>query len=186
MALAHYSKWFAVKDAKVAKMLTDPVGGPATYATAVDLPAIKGVSVGYTVETVDLTGDFSLVDTDSILRKLTLSFTFGKESMDARAAIFGGTVSDSGTTPNQIAKWRLLGTDTLFPFFKFEAQAVSVDAVGGDGHLLLYKCKTSTPPPLGMTEDNYQPFTTEAVAVPRIADSFWIDELINETAVAIS
>jgi hypothetical protein len=184
--LTHISKFYAVKDAAVFPMTADPAAGTATYGTKVDIPGIKSVTISGTVKTVELHGDHTLMDSDSVLEKLQVTFHHAKESFSVRATILGGTPSDSGSTPAQIAKWRLLGTDTLFPYYKFEAQAAGVDLGLGDGHLVLWKCKTSNFPNIGLAEDDYETFNVDAYVIPRLADAFWLDVLFNETAVAIS
>ena len=187
MPLSHVTKVFGVNDAKIAKLTADPAGGSATYATSVDVPGIKSVSISGDINTVDLRGDHTLLDSDSTLQNITLTFEYAKLSLDALVVWLGGTVSDSGTTPNQIAKLAMLGTDTLLGnHWKFEAKTVSADTVGGDVHLVLYKCKLTSFPELGTAEEDYQTFTVEARAVPRLADSKWIDVEARETVAALA
>lgn len=184
-AVAHTTKLYAVKDAKLTPMTADPAGGTATYGTAIDVPGIKSVAIGGRVKTVELHGDHTLLDSDNVLEVITVTFNYAKESMALRAAALGGTVTDTGTTPNQIAKWRLLATDAMFPYFKFEASPAGVDLGIGDGHIVLYKCKINDFPQLGLAEDDYQTFSVPGFAIPRQADNVWIDVILNETASAI-
>lgn len=184
--LTHISKFYGVRDAKLTPMTADPLSGTATYGTAIDVPGIKSAIVTGTVKTVKLRGDHGPLDSDSVLENLSVRFTYAKESLNLRAATIGGAASDSGTTPAQIAKWRLLGTDTMFPYYKFEALAAGVDLGLGDGHIVLYKCKTTSFPPMGMAEEDYQTFEVDADVYPRLADAFWIDELFNETLVPLA
>src|SRR4051812_153595 len=104
-ALAHVSKIYGIKDAKITPMLTDPSGGTATYGTAIDVPAIKSAVVTGNVVTKKLRGDSAPIDQDSYLESISVQFVFGQENLNVRAAAFGGTTTDSGTTPAQIAKW---------------------------------------------------------------------------------
>ena len=184
--LAHVSKFYGIKDAKITPMLTDPAGGTATYGTAIDVPGIKSALVTGNVVTKKLRGDSAPIDQDSYLESISVKFVYAQESLNVRAAAIGGTTTDTGTTPNQIAKWRLLGTDPLFPYYKFEGLANGVTLGLGDGHLVLWKCKTTSFPALGFTEEDYHTYDIDADVFPRVADSFWIDELFNETAVAIT
>lgn len=187
MPLSHVTKIFGVNDAKIAKVTADPAGGTTTYATAVDVPGIKSVSIAGDINTVDLRGDHSLLDSDSTLQNITLTFEYAKLSLDALLVWLGGAVTDTGTTPNQIAKLALLGTDTLLAnYWKFEARTVSADSVGGDVHFVLYKCKLASFPELGTAEEDYKTFSVEARAVPRLSDSKWLDTVANETLAAIS
>lgn len=184
--LTHTTKVYGIKDARITPMVTDPAGGSATYGTSIDVPAIKSAVLTGTIVTKKLRGDSAPQDQDSYLESISVKFTFGKESLDVRAAAFGGTTTDSGTTPAQIAKWRLLGTDPLFPYYKFEGLANRVGLGLGDCHLVLWKCVTSSFPQMGFAEEDYHLYEVNADCFPRVADSFWVDELFNETAVALT
>jgi len=184
--LAHLSKWYGIKDAKITPLLTDPAGGPATYGTAIDVPSIKSALVTGNVVRKKLRGDCSPIDEDAYLESIEVKFVYGQESLNVRAAALGGTTTDSGTTPAQIARWRLLGTDPLFPYYKFEGVTCSTTVGIGDAHLVLWKCKTVSFPAMGFADEDYHTYEVDAAAFPRIADSFWVDELYNETAVAIT
>ncbi len=187
MPLSHVTKIFGVNDAKISKVTADPAGGTTTYATAIDVPGIKTVTISGEVNTVDLRGDHSLLDSDSTLQNISLSFGYAKLSIAALAVMLGGTESDTGTTPSQVAKLALLGTDALLAnTWKFEARTVSADSVGGDVHFVLYKCRLANFPDLGTAEEDYLTFTVEARAFPRLSDSKWIDIVLNETLAAIS
>ena len=186
MPLAHVSKLFGTKDAKIAKMTADPAGGPAVYASSIDVPGIKSVVLGGDIEVKELRGDHSLLDSDSTLTNITVTFNYAKLNLDAIAVMLGGAVADSGSTPNQIAKWSLLGTDGLFSNFKFSAQIYSSDFAGGDAIIELYKCKISSFPEMGTEEEDYQLFSQAATVVPRLADSKWIDISFRETTAALT
>ena len=187
MPISHFSKFYAVSDAKIAALTADPSGGTATYGALIDVPGIKSVTVSGDINTVELRGDNTLLDSNSTLTNLTVSFEYAKLNLDALAAMVGGTVTDGGATTLETATFRRLGTDS-FSYFKFEAKTptAGVDEVAGDGHVLLYKCMLSSFPDLGMAEEDYQTFSAEAVAVPRLSDSRWLDVVLNETATAIA
>ena len=186
MPLAHFSKLYGTKDAKIAKLLTDPSGGSATYGTSIDVPGIKSVVLGGDIEVKELRGDNVLLDTDSSLSNITVTFNYAKLQLDALAVMLGGAVADSGVTPNQIAKWSLLGTDTLFANFKFSAQVFSTDFPGGDAIIELYKCKISSFPEMGTEEEDYQLLSQDATVVPRLADAKWLDISFRETTAALT
>lgn len=186
MPVSHVTKVFGVNDAKIAKLTADPAAGAATYAAIIDVPGIKSVTIEGDVNTVDLRGDHSLLDSDATLQNITLSFEYAKLSLDALAVWLGGTVSDSGVTPNMLANLALLGTDTLLAnYWKFEAKTVSADVVGGDVRLILYKCKLTSFPQLGTAEEDYLTFSVDARAIPRLADNKWIDIQVRETTAAL-
>lgn len=183
MPITHVHKTYAVTDAKIAKLTADPTGGTATYATAIDLPGIKSVGLGFEINNVSLRGDNRELDSDSTLVAVTVTFSHAKMSYDALPVLIGGTVTDTGTTPNQVARFRRLGAD-VFSYFKFEAATPTGggDVATGDQHLIVYKAKI-TDYGLGLAEEDYQTFSGTARGVVRASDDFLFDLLANETAV---
>lgn len=186
MALSHVSKLFAVVDAKMAKMTADPSGGSATYATSIDLPGIKSLEVGGQVNVKELRGDNQQLDVQVTLSNVTATVAHAKISLDALAVMIGSTVTDSGTTPNQIATMTLLGGST-FSYFKLEGKTPTggSDSPTGDAHWVLYKCILNSFPSLGLAEEDYRTASFGVNCVPRIADSKILDGVLNETAVTI-
>jgi len=185
MAAPHFTKWYAVTDAKIAAVTADTAAS-TTYGTLIDVPGIKSVTVSGDINTVELRGDNTLLDANSTLTNLTVEFEYAKLSLDALAVMAGGTVTDTGATVAEIATYRRLGSDT-FGYFKFEAKTptAGTDDVTGDGHIVLYKCIMSGFPEIGMAEEDYKTFSVSATAIPRLFDSRWLDVVINETAAVI-
>lgn len=187
MPISHITKMFAVQDAKIAPMTADPPGGTATYGTIIDLPGIKSVGMSFDIENKQLRGDNSLLDENSILTGLSLSVEWAKLSLDIQAALLGGTVTDGGTGTTETATFARLGTNSL-AYFKFEAKTPTdgVDTIGGDAHLVVYKCILSGFGSLGFAEEDYQTLSADFRGSPRLADSKWWDFVLNETAAAIA
>lgn len=185
MALSHVTKVYAIKDAKIYKMLTDPAGGAYTYSSGVDVPGMKSCLVTRVYETKTLRGDYQLLDKQGILMDVTLKIAYAKLAFDVEAILFGSTVSDSGVTPNQKVTLATLPADQL-NYWKLEASCVSADTPGGDVHLVAYKSIVTGNFDTGIPEEDYQLFGFEASAVPTIGTPLkWFDEVANETAVAI-
>lgn len=188
MALAHFSKLFAVEDAKIAKLTADPSGGSATYGSLIDVPGIKDIQLSGTVEAKELRGDNSLLDARSVLKSLTMTINHAKISLDVLPILIGGTTADSGTTPNQAVTFDLAGTDTP-NYFKFEAKTPTdgVDFIGGDGHIRLHKCVVSGLPDIGFAEEDYRIVGFSAVTSPLLATGRkWLTVVLNETTVTIT
>lgn len=187
MPLSHVSKLYAVSDSKIAKVTADPAGGATTYGASTDVPGIKEMSIGGNVNTVELRGDNSLLDQNSTLGNITVSVTHAKLSLDVLAIMLGGTVTDSGTTPNQIASWLLKNTDA-FSYFSLEGKTptAGADTPTGDAHFKLHKCILTSFPDMGHAEEDYRIVSFEAVAVPLISNGNHITVTLNETAVAIA
>lgn len=184
MPISHETKWYAVDDAKIAKLTADPAGGSPTYATVIDVPGIKSIGIAGDVNSVELRGDGQRLDQNSKLTGLSLTFEFAKASLDLFAAIAGGAVADSGSGTTEVAEWALLGTDQM-NYFKFEAQTKGVDTIGGDGHIILHKLILTSFPSLGFGDEDYQTFTVEAAAMRLNSNNKLLNWPLNETAAAI-
>jgi hypothetical protein len=186
MPISRVTKLYAVKDAKIAPLLTDPAGGTPTYGEAIDVPGIKSMEISGDVEVKELRGDNQLLDSDSSLTNVTVSFPYAKLSLDVLAAQLGGDVTDAGTTPAQSTTWDLDTDARPLPFKLVGATPVGgSDQIGGDVHFTLHKCILSSFPGLGLAEEDYRTIESEARAVPLISTGKWLSVTINETAVAI-
>lgn len=120
---------------------------PYTDATAtvlagssIDLPNSQTFTWTESEDFEELRGDDALQATHGKGPQLDWDLESGGISMEAYAAIAGGTVTTTGTTPNQIKTFRKLITDQR-PYFKVEGQAISDS--GGDFHTVIYRAKAS-------------------------------------------
>jgi len=187
MPLPHSTKVFAVQDAAIYKMLTDPVGGTVTYAAKTDVPGIKSLAVTRVYAAKELRGDNTLLDQEAILERVTLKIAYAKLAFDVESILGGHVVTDSGTTPNMKTTMKVTPTDVI-NFWKLEAQCVRADQIGGDVHIVAYKCKIAAPLDMGMSEEDFQLFGFEAACVQTLGTTAggWLDEVYNETAIAIA
>ncbi|MGJ5895152.1 phage tail protein [Streptomyces niveiscabiei] len=187
MAISRVTKLYAVEDCKIFPLLSDPDGGTPSYAAGIDVPGIKSLEISGDVEVKELRGDNGLLDSDSSISNITVSWPHAKLSLDVLVALMESTVTDAGTTPSQTTKWKLKKGAKPKPF-KIEAKTPTSggDLVGGDVHFALLKCVMSGFPGLGLAEEDYKTPENEARAVPLISTGDWIDVTINETATAIA
>jgi hypothetical protein len=185
VALSHITKVFAAKQARISALLTDPAGGVCTYSASIDVPGLKNVKVSGTVATVDLRGSNTYLDSDTVLQNIMVEIDYAKLSFDVLNVMLGGTITDTGTTPNQTTVWPL-GNPPTFGYFKLEARAAAVDVPTGDLHIDFAKVKLADFPQLGLVEENYQTMNLKCKAVPPIGTSVWLTVTENETAAVIS
>ncbi|MGW5130355.1 phage tail protein [Streptomyces sp. NPDC004135] len=186
MPISRVTKLYAVEDAKIAPLLADPEGGTPSYGAGIDVPGIKSMEISGDVEVKELRGDNRLLDSDSSLSNVTVAFPHAKLSLDVLAALLGGNVTDSGTTPAQATEWELLDDAKPLPFKLIgKTPSGGSDQIGGDVHFTLWKCILSSFPGVGLAEEDYRTIENEARAVPLISTGKWISVRINETAVAI-
>jgi hypothetical protein len=185
--ISRVTKLFAVKDCKVFPLLDDPAGGTPAYGVGIDVPGIKSMQVSGDVETKELRGDNQLLDSDSILKNITVSFPHAKLSLDVLVALVSSTVTDSGTGATEATEWNLTSDSRPVPF-KIEGASPTSggDIIGGDVHFIAWKCKISKFPGLGLAEEDYQAIENEATAVPLISTGKLLSTRINKTATAIA
>lgn len=187
MPLPHVTKLFSIVDCKITVLTADPVGGSATYAaTSVDIPGIQELAISGSIQSKTLRGDNTLLDTASYIDGVTGSAKHGLLSLDALAAMLGGTVTDSGTTPAQKSVWELTSSSAL-TYFKIEGVTPpgGSSLIAGDVHVTLHKCMLSKFPDLGFAQDDYRIPSFEVSAVPLASTGKWLGITLNETAVAI-
>src|SRR5258706_6430960 len=186
MPLSHQTKVFAIKEARISKLLTDPLGAPpATWGTSVVLPGAHTLQYSEKINTKYLRGDNRPLDSDSVRDQGDGTFSCAKLNLDAMAVLFSTAVVDAGTTPNQTATWATLSTDTL-QYFKLEARSAAADYVTGDVLISLWKCKLSGGPTRGLMEEDYQLFDFPFTFVPLLADNRWYTEVERETTLDLA
>lgn len=181
MPIKHFSKVFAVRDAKVAALLTDAEGAAPTYATPIDVPGIKSVTVSGDVEVKTLRGDNKQLDADSVITAVNVEFEYAKSDLDILAMALDSTVTDSGTGGTEQAQLDILGSVKLMPF-KFEAVSVGADTITGDVFLTLWKVVLSSFPELGFAEEDYKTNPLSGSASPLLSTDQWVSHGFRATA----
>lgn len=185
MPVTHSTKVFAVTDAKLYPLTTDVAGAAPTYGAAIDVPGIKSVAITGSVESKELRGDNTLLDSDSVITGVAVAIEYAKLSLDVKAALMGGTVADSGVTPNQTATWDLLPTSKPKPF-KLEAISASADPIGGAVKFALAKVVLDSFPEFGLAEEDYKTHSVSGKAMPTLGTGTkWVTVTIMETAAAL-
>lgn len=166
MPITHASVVFDVNDCKAYPLTTDLAGASPTYGVGIDVPGISEVGVDPNIVTAELKGDARVIATKGRTDRLSFSCTYGKLSGDVLATILGSSSTDSGTTPNQLATFRLKSPASL-PYFKIEFQILDVEEGLGDLRVILYKCKVTGGTLLGSSSDNFgQPsFDADCIAL---------------------
>lgn len=186
MPISRVTKLYAVEDCKIFPLLSDPAGGTAAYGEGIDVPGIKSMEISGDVEVKELRGDNGLLDSDSSISNVTVSYPHAKLSLDVLKALVSSTVTDSGTTPAQVSKWSLKQGAKPIPYkIVGKTPTSGGDLVGGDVYFTLFKCIMSSFPGIGLAEEDYRTIENEARAVPLISTGEWVDVEIHETAAAI-
>lgn len=184
MAHSHSTVFYAVKDVQIKAITADPRGGTTTLGSLIPIDSPKTLALTPGFKSDALRGGMQLRDFRSVMTDLKWTLTFGGLNLDAETAIFGGAVTDTGTTPNQVTTWTQNGDDPL-KFFQLEAQCTAVDDVAGDAHIVLYKCMADAES-LGYADETHHVFSLSGQATPRLSDKKWRSIILNETLAAIA
>ena len=168
-------------DVKIAQMLTDPVGGIATYGPSWDVPG--GQSISFTPDFLEkeLRGDNKVLDQYSKVQSISGSCKHAKISLALQAIFMGGTISDSGVTPNEKRTLTVLGSDKP-SYFRMEGLVDyrGGEALGGDFHIVLTKVKIVKFQTEFQSED-YATVSFDFKGIPRDADDVLYTMEENET-----
>lgn len=109
-------------------------------ASGVDLPNSQTFSFTESEDFEKLRGDDKDIASHGKGPSVNWELAAGGISLEAYASIAGGTVTTTGTTPNQVKRFRKLITDQR-PYFQVEGQSISDS--GGDFHCIVYRCKAT-------------------------------------------
>lgn len=128
---------FGMRDIKLTPITN---ASTETLGTAVDLPAARTLSFSEAESFTKLRGDDKTITTRGTGPEISWELEAGGYSYAAVKVLFGQDLTETGTTPAQIAKLRRLATHSR-PFFKAEGQAMSDN--GGDVHAVLFRCRAT-------------------------------------------
>lgn len=190
MALSHSSRLFSVVDAAISKMTADAPGVNPTYNTSVNVIGVQAVTSTVEMDLKQLRGDNTLLAVDAVFKDVKGKVTYGKFNFDLAAATTTATATDSGTTPNQKTVITLAQFD-LPSNWKLEAQSRGVDYVGGDVHMIYWKCQQSSMDMFGFNQEDYNSQGMDFNPFPLLGTptgfpaNAWVTAIANETAVAI-
>lgn len=127
---------FGLRDVKLR-----PVTGAAdTAGTSVDLPNARTFSFSEAEDFEELRGDDGLVAVHGKGAAIDFSLEAGAISFEAVKTMYGGTITETGTTPAIVKTLKKTKNDAR-PYFQVEGQAISDS--GGDFHVLLNKCRAT-------------------------------------------
>lgn len=178
MALATTALPYGLRDVRVTPV--DPSDG--SLGTPVDLPNAQVFSFSEAEEYEELRGDDGVVAIRGKGATVDWSLEAGGISLAAYKVMNGGTLTVSGSTPNQIRQYRKLKSDSR-PYFKAEGQSISDS--GGDFHAILYRCRASGGVEGGQEDGKFLITKASGAALPGIGTDILYDFVQNETATAI-
>lgn len=178
MALADTSLPFGLRDVKVAVL--DAAGDPGAL---VDLPNARTFSFSEAEDFEELRGDDGVVAVHGLGASVDWELEGGGISFEAVVAMYGGTIEETGVTPNLVKSFHKAETDQR-PYFFVEGQAIS-DA-GGDFHCVLYKCRATGELSGELSDGSFWLTGASGRAIGRVSDRRVYTFTMNETAAAIA
>ncbi|UJQ86716.1 major tail protein [Gordonia phage Jalebi] len=153
--------------------------------TSIDLPYMQTFSFSETEEFQELRGDDKVITTRGQGAQVEWSLESGGISLKAWAVFTGGTVTESGTTPNRKVTLRKLATANR-PYFRIEGQAISDS--GGDLHAIVYRCRCNDTIEGEFADGEFFVTSVSGLGLPLLDSDFDLlyDFVQNETLQAIS
>lgn len=115
-----------------------PLVAEVPAVTGIDLPNARTLSFAEAEDFDELRGDDGVVAVHGKGASVNWSMQAGGLNFEAMSAMYGGTITSSGTTPAQTKTWKKKGKD-IRPYFQAKGQAISDS--GGDVVVTLYKAR---------------------------------------------
>jgi hypothetical protein len=179
---------YNLDDSKLFPLTADPSGGSPSYGTGIDIPGIQSHTAQAEVINAELKGDAKMLDIYSKVEKFSGSVKHGVMSFDALETLLGGTVSETGTSPNERKSFKMTGA-SLPGYFKLETQIKYVGGeecgLGADFHVVLYKVKV-TGLSVEYANESHASVSFDYMAIPLNSNDEMVEFVKNETAVAIN
>jgi hypothetical protein len=168
---------FGLRDVKIRPLVAEVAG------TSIDLPNARTFSFSETVGSEDLRGDDGLVAVHDSSAVVDWSLEAGGAPLEAIKAMYGGSITETGVTPNIKKTYSKLDTDSR-PYFQVEGQAISDS--GGDFHILLYRCKATGELAGTLTDGSFWLTGASGRALAQASNHKIWDFVQNETATAVT
>lgn len=173
---------FGLRDAQVFDLSDEST---PTYEDAVDINCVSELTVDTVVTEAMLEGDDSICATHANVEAIELAVTHGGANLAVYELLFGSTLTDSGSTPNEVTYLDIAVSDAR-PYVGLIADSRGSD--GGNTLFIFYKCKTTGGGGGSLSKGAFfaPQFSMRAHASPEGYDSDTIARWANhETATAI-
>lgn len=156
---------YGVRDIKLTQY-TDAVG-TTLNTTSVDLPYIQTLNFTEAEEFQELRGDDKVITTRGRGSQVNWSLEAGGLSPTAWAVFTGGSVVETGVTPEREVELRKKAT-TSRPFFRIDGRVISDS--GGDVLVRIYRCRATGDVQANFTNGEFQTSQISGVGLPLLED----------------
>lgn len=171
---------YGLRDVKITPYLT-----ATTLGTPLDLPNSRTFSFSEAEEFEELRGDDKVVTVVGKGPNVEWELESGGIEFAILKAMYGGTIEETGTTPNIVVSHVKKATDVR-PFFKVEGQAISDS--GGDVHCILDRCRATGNLEGEFADGSFWLTGSDGVALPSALtgrEDYLYEFVQNETTTAI-
>lgn len=170
---------YSIMDAKVYPYAAGVPG------TATDMPGIRRVEMQAQIEETEHRGDNQILAVAASFSSVDLTIEVGQLNLDAIAALSGGVVATTGTTPNQIRTLTRASTDNLADY-QIKAKTNSRTTDGGATWLTFPRCQWVGGPSYAMQDNEFPVIEITCRAVPGASSIIYIVSQYENAATEIS
>jgi len=157
-----------------------PLNGEVPGA-GISLPYLRTLSFSETESYVDLRGDDALKFIHGVGPTVAWDIEAGGVCLEAVKALFGGSITETGTSPNG-QKIFSKGIYDIRPYVIIEGQAIS--DTGGDFHVKMYRARATSELTGKMADSAFWITAFKGTGLGRASDGKLYDFIQNETATA--
>jgi hypothetical protein len=179
MALATHGEMpYSITDGKVYPYAAGVPG------TAKDMPGIRRVEMEAQIEETEHRGDNQILAVAASFSSVDLTIELGQMNLDALAALSGGFVETTGTTPDQIRTLTRKSTDNLADY-QIKAKTFSRTVDGGATWVTFPRCQWVGGPSYSMEDNEFPIIEVTCRAVPGASDIIYIISQYENATTAI-
>lgn len=177
MAQQTHLKTYTITDLQVAAYAAD---GDYSAATLIDVPGIQSCQVTVANDAVELRGDNAVIAVVDQGNTLEWQMGAGGISLEALEAMFGGTLTAGGITPDGTKTYDLKATDQR-PYFTFVGVTPD-DGAGENLHIVVWKAKATGNLELQAADQEFMAPSFSGRGIARELDDSLLHLIQNETA----
>lgn len=169
-----------LRQVNVSVLLSDPVGGVATYGDPAAMPGLMELSYDTEYQNAEAYGSDAVHAVHSQPRMGNFTLRMNRISHAALAKAVGGDHDESGSTPNQESAFTIRG-DSRPPYIMIQGRSLLDDEnPDGDSLVEIYKAKITGVSPTRSAEA-FGEIELSGNYIPRRSDSKMITDTIRET-----
>jgi len=158
---------YSIMDAKVYPYAAGVPG------SAKDMPGVRRVEMESEVEETEHRGDNQILAVAASFNSVDLTIELGQMNLDALAALSGGLVENTGTTPDQIRTLTRKSTANLADY-QIKARTTSRTVDGGATWVTFPRCQWVGGPSYAMEDNEFPVIEVTCRAVPGASDVLYI------------